>query len=114
MHEYHFVEKITRQAEETAKSHHARKVKNVVFAVGEGLGFAEESIHMYFEQITQGTILDGATLTIRVKPFWLLCESCRISFPKQKSKFSCGRCGSEGKLSEGGKEFFIESLEIEE
>jgi hydrogenase nickel incorporation protein HypA/HybF len=43
----------------------------------------------------------------------LHCRACEHSYPKLGSEFTCPRCGQEGMLTGAGKEFYIESIEVE-
>lgn len=64
MHEYHIVEKIVNQAAEKAKSEGASRVTKITLALGELSGFAESSVRLYFETISEGTAAEGAELII--------------------------------------------------
>ena len=113
MHEHHQVESIVSQAIEKAQQHHAKKVTHLYLALGELLGFDEGSIRLYFEQMTPGTILEGAQLSIRMLKPKLKCKECGTGFEKQKGQFNCPTCCSMKLLVEAGKEFYIEKFDIE-
>ncbi len=113
MHEYPITEQIikiaTRQCEEAG----AKKVKEIDLVVGEYSGFIGESIQMYFDLIGKETPCEGAKINIiPVKPK-LICRGCKQYFYKKPLSFECPLCGGEGGPSEIGKEFFIESIQVE-
>ncbi|MDS1028982.1 hydrogenase maturation nickel metallochaperone HypA [Bacillota bacterium LX-D] len=112
MHEYPITEQIVRIAEESARNNNAEKVVAINLVVGELSGFIGDSIQMYFDIISKGTIVEGAQLNIRyIKPK-LKCEKCDIYFTRPKFSFACPQCGANGVPTEIGKEFFVEDIEI--
>lgn len=113
MHEYPITKRIVEIAEEHAKKEHASRVVQVNLVVGDYSGFIGESISMYFDIISEGTLCEGAAVNIRrIKPM-LECRNCGELFEKVPFSFECPKCGGEGGPTEIGKEFYIESIEIE-
>jgi hydrogenase nickel incorporation protein HypA/HybF len=113
MHEYHIVDNIVKQVLEKAAAAKAKKVTKVVLVMGERSGLAESSVRLYFSQLVEGNILEGAELVINKIGAQLECKSCAITFPCQKSNLNCPKCGAQGVPTEKGKEFYIDSIEIE-
>ncbi len=112
MHEYPITLEIVRIAEETARAK-GGVVKAIHLVVGEDSGFIGESIQMYFDVISEGTLADGATLTIKdVKPK-MKCDACGALFERKRYSFTCPHCGGDGSPTEIGKEFYIESVDLE-
>ena len=62
MHEYPVTLEIVRMAEKTAREK-GGIVKAIHLVVGEDSGFIGESIQMYFDVISEGTLCEGALLT---------------------------------------------------
>ena len=113
MHELPITQQIIKIAEENAKANSAVKVTKITIVVGEYSGFIGDSIGMYFDIISKGTMTEGAALEIiNIKPK-LLCESCGEYFERQRFSFECPKCGGQGGPTEIGKEFYIENIEIE-
>jgi len=113
MHEYPVTEQIIRIASEKAKDNKAVKVNRITLVVGEHSGFIGESIQMYFDIISRGTICEGAILEIEsIRARWK-CSLCDITYTRQPYSFACPRCGQDGMPTDIGKEFFIKSIEIE-
>lgn len=113
MHEHHIVESIVKQAIEKAKESHALKVSGVVLVMGELSGFKEQSVRFYFENLSKGTLLEGAELVVKSLPAKLKCQKCGIIFEHKKVEFNCPECRTSGVLIESGRELYIESLEID-
>lgn len=113
MHEYPVTLRIIEIAEETARKKNAARVRRIDLVVGEDSGFIGESIQMYFDAAAEGTLCQGARLTVEgVKPR-LRCHSCGRLFTRRLFSFTCPFCGGEGGPTEIGKEFYIKSMELE-
>lgn len=112
MHEYPVTLEIVRIADKTAREK-GGLVKAIHLVVGEDSGFIGESIQMYFDVISEGTLCEGARLTIRdIKPK-MRCDRCGALFERKRFSFICPRCGGDGSPTEIGKEFYIESVDVE-
>lgn len=112
MHEYPVTLTIVRMAEEAAREK-GGVVRAIHLVCGEDSGFIGESIQMYFDGIAEGTICEGATLTIRGVAPLLRCDDCGEYFQRKRYSFTCPHCGGDGSPTEIGKEFYIESVDIE-
>lgn len=114
MHEFPITQQIIKIAEEHAKGSDAAKVTKITLVVGEMSGFIGDSISMYFNIISKGSLTEGAVLDIKyVKPK-LKCEKCGEYFERKRFSFECPACGGQGVPTEIGKEFYIESIEVED
>lgn len=114
MHELPITQNIIKIAEEHARRANARRVTLVKLVVGDYSGFIGDSIQMYFDIISQGTMVEGAKIEIEhIKPK-LRCESCKQLFERKPFSFECPFCKGQGVPSEIGKEFYIESIEVED
>lgn len=113
MHEYPITQQIIKIAENHAKDAGAAKVTAINLVVGDYSGFIGESIQMYFDVISENTLCDGAKIHIeRVKPK-LQCSQCGVYFERKPYSFQCPACGGEGGPTAIGKEFYIDSIEVE-
>jgi hydrogenase nickel incorporation protein HypA/HybF len=113
MHEYPITKQIIKIAEKHCALANAKRVTKVRLVVGDYSGFIGESIDMYFDIISKGTLCDGASVEIeRVKPK-LKCLACGEFFEKKPMSFACPKCQADGVLSEVGKEFYIKEIEVE-
>jgi hydrogenase nickel incorporation protein HypA/HybF len=110
MHEHHAVQNLVNQAVEKAGT---KKVIKVCFGLGELVGFDDESIGLYFDQMKSGTLLEGATLEIKHYLPKLKCKDCSLVFEDSERKFICPSCSSTSLSLQSGKEFFLESIETE-
>lgn len=114
MHEYPITQQIVKLAVEKAEENNALRIMRISLVVGEMTGFVGDSIQMYFDAIAEGTIAEGAELSIiYVKPM-LACSDCGEYFERQKFSFQCPYCKGKGMPTEIGKEFYIEEIEVED
>lgn len=114
MHEYPVAEQILKITLNTAKENKASKIIKISLVIGELSGFIGESIQMYFGIISKGTIAENAEITVKPVKSMLKCSSCGKYFERKKYSFECPYCGGKGNLSDKGKEFYIENIEIED
>ncbi len=113
MHEYPITEQIIKIAETHCKEAHGEKVRKVNLVIGDYSGYVGDSVQMYFDIISEGTMCQDAEVEItHVKPK-LKCPACGTLFEKKLLDFSCPKCGTDGGPTDIGKEFYIESIEVE-
>lgn len=113
MHEYPITEQLIKIAEEHCDKANANRVTLVNLVVGEYSGFVPESIHMYFDLIAEGTKCEGAEIVITRVRAKLKCPACGEIFARKLLSFACPKCGTDGGPTDIGKEFYIESIEVE-
>ena len=113
MHEYHIVEGVVKQILEKAKNSNAEKITSVTLILGELSGLQEESIRIYFDNLAKENILEGAKLIIKPTKSKLRCKDCDAIFEHEKSNFNCPKCSGLGVLTNSGKEFYIDNIEID-
>ncbi|NLL04999.1 MAG: hydrogenase maturation nickel metallochaperone HypA [Clostridiaceae bacterium] len=112
MHEYSITQQIVKIAEENAISNGAIKIERISLVVGELSGFIGESIQMYFDVLSKGTLAEGAIVDITyVKP-QLKCSKCNSFFYRKRFSFECPQCGGMGLPTEIGKEFYVKDIDI--
>ncbi len=96
-----------------AKKANAAKITDIILVIGDLSTIIDESVQMYFDIISEGTIAQGARLHFRRVPAEFKCPSCGLVFNKPAKGFDCPACGSLGLSTGAGKEFYIESLEVD-
>ena len=113
MHEYPITQHIIEIAEKHCRDAKATRVRAIDLVIGDYSGYVGSSVQMYFDIISEGTLCEGATVNIEhVKPK-LRCTSCGALFERQLLSFACPECGGEGEPTEIGKEFYIDTIEVE-
>jgi len=81
--------------------------------VGERTGFVDESIQFYFDMLSPETVAAGAQLVIRRIAACVRCRTCGQEFEPEGLNWTCPRCASLGGEVMSGREFQVESIEIE-
>lgn len=114
MHEASVVEALVGMLEGEVRSRGGGKVTAIRLVVGEATGYMAESLDFYLGQLAKGTALEGAKLEMTyVKPL-LRCAACGKDFERRRFTFECPTCGGAGVMTAVGREFFIESIDLEE
>lgn len=113
MHEFPITQQIIKIAEKHATELCASQIKKINLVVGDYSGFVGDSIQMYFDVISEGTLCEGAVIEIEHRKPKLKCAACGELFERELLSFDCPKCGGTGGPTEIGKEFYIESIEIE-
>ncbi|MBQ7586071.1 MAG: hydrogenase maturation nickel metallochaperone HypA, partial [Desulfovibrionaceae bacterium] len=66
-----------------------------------------------FELFAEGTLAEGAELTLKTEPLSCTCEQCGQEFQETKRQFHCPACGSENIQFDGGHGLMLYSLRVE-
>lgn len=113
MHEYAVTKGLINIVLEEAHKANAEKVTEIHLVIGDLSTIIDDSVQMYFDIISQGTIAEGARLFFKRIAAEFQCKSCRHKYQKPKLGFDCPACGGLGVPTGVGKEFYIESIEVE-
>ena len=113
MHELALTEKMLKLVLTEAKNHQAQRVTKIKVSIGELSGMIEDCVAYYFQLSAQGTIAAGAELEFVKCKAKLFCPACEREFEKGPQDFNCPCCGGLGRLTEAGRECFVESIEVE-
>ena len=90
-----------------------RPIKVITLKIGELSGVQQEAIRFCFHIVSKGTMAEGARIDIVPVPALLQCRKCSLEF-RLNDKWTCPSCASIGGDVLRGKEFFIESIEVED
>ena len=113
MHELAITQSILDIARKAAEEHGAKRVQSVRIMLGEYSGVVPQCIQYYFDVISKDTLAEGAVLDIRRLPVVIRCNSCSRESEIDRLHVSCPVCGSTDLKLIQGREFYIESLEVE-
>ena len=78
MHEFGIAQQIVDIAVQRATGAGANQITEVLVELGEDSGVAQESLELYWPQVTQSTCAEGARLAIRVAEDPLSCRVVAI------------------------------------
>lgn len=91
------------------------RVATVVVRIGRLTGIVPDCLRHYFDLLTPGTPLGGASLLIEEIPIRGRCDDCAADFQIDTLSFSCPTCGSGFVDLRSGRELQVVSLDtIEE
>jgi hydrogenase nickel incorporation protein HypA/HybF len=113
MHEQSIVESLLALAIENAEKAKARKILRIYIVVGELSGVVEESVNFYFDILSRDTIAAQASLFFMHIPARLRCRNCNTAFTPEKLNFRCPECKEQQIEIIGGRELYIDSMEVE-
>lgn len=113
MHEYAVTQNIVDLAVSEAGKSGAGRITEIRLVIGDLSSIIDESVQMYFNIISSGTPAEGARLSFKRQPARLVCSSCGHEYDKPAKGFDCPCCSGVGKLTGAGREFYIESIEVE-
>jgi len=113
MHEYAVTRNIVNIAVDEAAKAGASRIKTITLVIGDLSTIIDESVQMYFDIVSENTAAMGAKLVFKRVPAEFLCKQCGTAFKKPLKGFECPLCGSLGTPTEKGREFYIESIEVE-
>ena len=113
MHELSVTEKIVEIVLDHARKARAGRVVKINLIVGELTGFVGESIQLYFDILSKGTEAEKATLSISRIPAKARCQKCKNEFQPGGTDWFCPVCSGPIEEVTGGREFYVESIEVE-
>lgn len=113
MHELAITQCVLDMALEQAEKHNAGKVTKINLVVGELSGVVEECAQFYFRFLSKDTIASEATLAFERVPTRARCHDCDFTFALSESDWTCPKCESGSIEIVGGKELYMDSMELE-
>lgn len=112
MHELSVVESMMAIVLKHAEANKASEVKRINLVLGEMSTVMEEPVRFYFELISKDTIAQGADLLFKRTPLLASCSDCSSEFKVVEYDFTCPGCGGTETEVISGREFQVESIEI--
>lgn len=114
MHELAITQSMLDLALEQAKQNNATRIQKISVTIGEMSGVVDECVRFYFAFLGEGTIAEGAELAIRSIPATARCRQCKTRFEVHNMDWICPVCGKAQIEIVGGKELYLESIEVED
>lgn len=114
MHELSLVEALAGEVEEIMKKESAVKLHRVTVAIGELSGVERDALEFAFPLIAvEGSVLENVELNIVEVPVEIRCEECSTMSKPDVPHMVCGQCGSANVTIVKGKDFLIQTMEVE-
>lgn len=114
MHELSVTQSILNIALETAERSDAKKINKIKLTIGEMTGCVPEYIEEYFDIVSEDTIAHGARLEFNRTKAIAECSDCGAKTHLIRFRFRCDSCGSQRLTIISGREFLVDSIDIEE
>ncbi|MEN6479840.1 MAG: hydrogenase maturation nickel metallochaperone HypA [Anaerolineales bacterium] len=114
MHEYAVTQNIVDIVCRHAAKAGASRVKRVDLVVGELSTIVDDSVQFYYDFIAEGTLAEGAQLCFRRVPIEVECGACGHVWQPVDADWTCPACGQAQARVRAGREFYVESIEVED
>jgi len=115
MHELPVTQSILSIAVDAAQKNGSHRVTAINLVIGELASILDDSVQFYFDILSKDTPAAGAALNFRRLPATAICLDCQhqtgVTPPFTPD---CPQCGSNKLLITGGKEFYVESIEVDD
>ena len=113
MHELAVTEQILDIALKAAKEQNAVRIRAIRVRMGPFAGIVPECVQMYLDVLAKGTMAEGAQVEARTAPLRVLCRECGRESEITREHIACPFCGSLRLKTLSGREFMVESLEVD-
>ena len=113
MHEASIAQNLLEIALDKARDHKAKKITVIRVKVGEFAGVNKASLEFAFNNFSQGTIAEKASLEIISSPLLGQCRKCNEIFEITKDRFKCTKCESSEIDIVSGQDLYIQDMDID-
>ena len=113
MHELSIVEGIMQAAIPEAEKHGAKRIIAINLRIGELSGVIPECISEYFAIAAKDTMAENAKINVERIPVTIRCTECGYEGGVGKLRIRCPECQSAEIKLMSGREYFVDSLEVE-
>ena len=91
----------------------AYKANSITLEIGEMTEVVPDALEFAFEALSPGTILEGATLEIRMISPKSHCSECDTTYEHDRFQMVCPNCGSMVVEMLQGRELHIKSMDVD-
>lgn len=113
MHELPITQNILEIALKHGNQANAKRILYLNIVMGQLTSFIDDSIQFYWDIISKDTIAEGAVLNFKRIPAEFKCLDCYHVYLFETDEFLCPVCGGSNVEICAGKEFFLDSIDIE-
>jgi hydrogenase nickel incorporation protein HypA/HybF len=113
MHEFGLMQSVLENVDSAAREAGAEKVTEIRLVIGEMREVLPDAMQFAFEALSTDTLCEGAELTMTLVTPSSRCSQCGYSFEHDRFHWSCPECGSLATELLGGKELYIDTIEVD-
>jgi hydrogenase nickel incorporation protein HypA/HybF len=113
MHELPVTESILEIVLRHAAGTDSKRIEQINLVIGELASIVDDSVQFYWDIISKDTPAQGARLAFKRIPAEMLCLTCQNRFHPDYGGYDCPICGGINLRITAGREFFVESIEVE-
>jgi len=113
MHELSLACSLIEEAEKVLDAENATRATCVTVGIGKLSGIELDAFEFAFPMAAEGTRLENSTLTLQELPIAVHCRVCKKESNPTFPRCVCTFCDSDDIELLGGREFNIQSMEIE-
>lgn len=111
MHEASLCAALLRLVREEARRHRAERIVGVRLGVGVLAAVEPRALRACFDLLAEGTLAEGARLTVDRIPARAVCRACGKTFPLLSPRDVCPDCGGAALDLTGGRECALTGLD---
>ena len=113
MHELGVTQSMLDIVVEQATAARAKKIARINLVIGEMSSIVDDCLQFYFDFLSKDTIAAGALLSFQRVPTRFRCRDCGTVFSPRDSHWSCPSCEQWKIEVVAGREFYVDSIEVE-
>jgi hydrogenase nickel incorporation protein HypA/HybF len=113
MHELAITQSILGIALDEAAKRNVSRVISIKISIGDFSGVIPQLIQEYYNIASKGTVAENAKLILERVPITISCLSCGTESTVLMTSVKCPECGSDQIKLLTGREFYVNSLEVE-
>ncbi len=113
MHEMGIMSGVLDSVNTAAQNAGATRVLKINLNIGDMTEIIQDSLEFAFEVMSEGTLSEGAELTIKTVTPRSICLDCGEEFDHDRFHRACPHCGSYSTSIIRGREMDIESIEVD-
>jgi len=113
MHELPVTESLLEIALRHANKAGASRILSLNIVIGQLASIVDDSVQFYWDMIAENTPAQGAQLNFKRIPPELQCLECDKKYTPGGDDMACPDCGSAQVKIVAGREFYLDSIEVE-
>jgi hydrogenase nickel incorporation protein HypA/HybF len=113
VHELAITQSLLKIALDKANEAGAGRIRAITLKIGRLTGYVPEAVEANFEILSPGTPAEGARLIMEWVPVACRCRECGRRYQAEIEDLRCPDCRTLGFEIIGGREMYIESMEVE-